>query len=287
MLKSILITGASSGIGKATAINLAKNNYKVFAGVRNDKDLKMLQTEKLDNLTPVILDVTKPDLIDAVHNQIVDFVGEQGLFALINNAGVNYVMPFELCEERELRKLMEVNVFGAIHLSQKFFSLLQKYKISTGQNSHIINIGSIGSVVGLPWQYIYHVSKFAIYGFTKSLRIELDKLGIKASCVLPGSVETPIFDKTASGIDSKFESLSSINKGYYKKSLENMSGLAVKFRAQALKPEKVGELICKMLEKQNPKVKNVIGLDARLMNFMELYLPSWLSIWIVKSLMVK
>jgi short-subunit dehydrogenase len=273
--QSILITGASSGIGRATAIYLAKNGYTVYTGVRKEKDAQSLAQENLPNLIPVILDVTKPEDIQRVYDQISKEVGEQGLFALINNAGINYAAPFEFSLESESRKIMEVNVFGAINMSQKFFGLLQQYKLNTGKNSHMINVGSIGSVVGLPWEYIYHVSKFAVYGFSKSLRIELDNLGIKVSCVMPGAINTDLFEKTVSDLGPSFKQ-AGINQQYYVKGMQKTLDVADQLKNQSLPPIAVAKVIDNILKKQNPRLKNLVGLDAKLMNFMELYLPeSW------------
>ncbi len=266
MQKNILITGASTGIGKTTAVEFAKNGYIVYAGVRNDKDALDLKNLNLANLIPIKIDVTNANDIATTVNYLSDVCKMEGLCALVNNAGVNYIAPFELSEDTKIRQLLEVNLFGMINLTRALIPLLQKFHQTQNQTAKIINIGSIGSKIGLPWEFSYHVSKFAVLGFSQSLRFELEHLGIKVCCVMPGSIQTLIFDKTIADIAKSQNNLSGANSDYYKRNLTNFDAAAERFKNYATKPEKVAEKIIKLVNTENPPLKKLVGLDAKIIN---------------------
>lgn len=185
---SVLITGASSGIGKACALHLDKIGFKVFAGVRKEKDRDALQEEASQRLKPIILDVVKEDtLTDALK----EIAGETGypLFGLVNNAGIGISGVLEATSTEEFRKMLEVNVLGLHAVTRTFLPLLRK---NTGR---IINIGSSAGFMATPGGGPYAASKFAVRALTDSLRLELTPLGMSVSLVAPGAVESAIWDK--------------------------------------------------------------------------------------------
>lgn len=186
--KSILITGASTGIGKACALHLDKMGFMVFAGVRKDKDKDTLNKEASDKLKPIILDVTKEEtIVDAV--EIISNEAEYPLFGLVNNAGIGISGVLEATPETELRKLLEVNVIGLHAVTRALLPLLRK---NTGR---IINIGSSSSFMAGPGVSSYAASKFAVRAISDSLRLELKPLGMFVSLVAPGAIESDIWDK--------------------------------------------------------------------------------------------
>lgn len=268
-MKNVLITGVSTGIGKTTAIEMAKNGYRVFAGVRQENDVKILENEKIQNLIPIILDVTKENDTNNTLTLLEKSCGENGLFALVNNAGINYIAPFEVSDEQKVRSLMEVNFFGLYNLTKKFIPLLQKFaKKNPNETAKIFNIGSIGSAIGLPWEFSYHASKFAVLGLSQSLRFELEHLGIKVTCIMPGGVKTEIFDKSIATAQHAKEELTGENQNFYAKNLEKMSSAASNFKNMAIPPKKVADVIMQLAKKRNPPLRKLVGLDAKIINFL-------------------
>lgn len=266
--KFILLTGASTGIGRATALELAKNGFTVFAGVRNEKDATAIKSENIDTLQPIILDVTKSDQIEQAFQTLTKTCGDDGLCALINNAGINYIAPFELSDEAKERQLMEVNVFGMINTTRKMIPLLQKYVKHDTAGAKIINIGSIGGAIGLPWEFSYHLSKFAVLGLSQSLRFELAPLGIKVTCVMPGGVKTLIFDKSISEGKKIEIPVGHQNYEYYKKNIDNFAAMAEKLSENTMPPEKLARKILNLVNSANPPLKLITGVDAKVINFL-------------------
>jgi NADP-dependent 3-hydroxy acid dehydrogenase YdfG len=123
--KFILLTGASSGVGNALTLELSSNGYTVFAGVRNERDKTLFANQQ--NIIPIILDVSKAENISSAFQFISDKTKQQGLYALINNAGINYLSAFELADENKERALFEVNLFGAMQLTRKMLPLLHQF----------------------------------------------------------------------------------------------------------------------------------------------------------------
>jgi short-subunit dehydrogenase len=187
--KSVLITGASTGIGKACALYLDNQGFMVFAGVRNQEDKKKLIKEGSDKLKPVILDVEKEDTIVDAYNMISNET-EYPLFGLVNNAGIGIGGVLEATPTEEIRKVMEVNVIGLHAVTKAFLPLL---RINSGR---IINIGSISSFVASPGAGTYAASKFAVRAISDSLRLELKPFGMFVSLVAPGPVESAIWKKS-------------------------------------------------------------------------------------------
>ena len=187
--RSVLITGTSTGIGKACALHLDKMGFKVFAGVRKDKDKDTLINEASEKLKPIILDVVKEDtIVDAVN--IISNETEYPLFGLVNNAGIGINGVLEAIPVTELRNLMEVNVIGLHAVTKAFLPLLRKNK------GRIINIGSISGFIASPGSSSYAASKFAVRAITDSLRIELKPFGMFVSLIAPGAIESSIWDKS-------------------------------------------------------------------------------------------
>jgi NAD(P)-dependent dehydrogenase (short-subunit alcohol dehydrogenase family) len=268
MTKNIIITGASTGIGRTTALTLAKAGYTVFAGVRNQQDVQSLQNENLATLRPVILDVTKKEEIERAVETLTVACGSEGLAALINNAGINYITPFELADEQKVRNLMEVNFFGMMILSRKLIPLLQKYGKKDPKGAKIINISSIGGAIGIPWEFSYHASKFAVVGMSQSMRFELEPLNIKVSCVMPGGVQTPFFKKSGEQTVATKANLDGENADYYNKNVSLMWDNAINFERFATAPEVVAKRIQRVIEQTTPPLKVIIGLDAKIINFL-------------------
>ncbi len=187
-MKSILITGASSGIGKATALHLDTLGYRVFAGVRREEDGTALRQEASERLSPVILDVADDASIAAAVQHIASETGGT-LDGLINNAGIGRSGVLEAIPIEEIRTLFDVNVIGVFAVTKAFIPMLLKAK------GRIINIGSSSGFMAFPGASAYAASKFAVHALSDSLRLELKLQGVHVILVAPGAIESRIWEK--------------------------------------------------------------------------------------------
>lgn len=251
----VLVTGASTGIGRACALHLCEKGFQVFAGVRTEKDAALLQQAAAGVLTPLMLDVTDEDLIHAAYQTLA---AQGGIYALINNAGVARLGPLEYLPVADVRLQMEVNVIGAVAVTQALLPLLRSGK------GRIVNIGSVSGLCALPFASAYAASKFALEAVSDSLRVELRPWNIPVSIVEPGNVETPIWEK---GLAAADEMLSAASQA---RAIENkkLYGPAIEFlrkRAQnprGVEAEKVAHVVAHALASRNPKARYVLGRDT-------------------------
>jgi NAD(P)-dependent dehydrogenase (short-subunit alcohol dehydrogenase family) len=257
--KHILITGTSSGIGLATALHLAQLGYQIHAGVRSEEDAATLRNAGHPNLSPLILDVVQPKRIDAAISEIAVRLNDSGLFALINNAGYNFNGPFEHHDQASARTLMEVNFFGLVNLSQAAIPLLRQYAQSTSRCSHLVNLGSIGSLIGFPWESFYHASKFAVLGLSESLHQELRPQRIAVSVVMPGGIRTPFLDKTVTSLKVAENTLPTEEaKHHYAASLRRMQNTVAMANRFGSKPDAVARVIERILAARDPRFAHIV-----------------------------
>jgi len=183
--KAVLITGASTGIGRATAEHLAAAGYFVYAGARKDADIEALN--KIDNIMAVRLDVTKQDQVDAVVKLIED--QGRGLWGLVNNAGVAVFAPLTESKQSDLEFIFDVNVFGVFRVTQAFIPMIVESK------GRIVNVSSISGIWSGPTAGMYSGSKHALEAMTDSLALELRDLGVHVTAVNPGPFASAGFAK--------------------------------------------------------------------------------------------
>ncbi len=184
MHQSILITGASSGIGEACAVHLAHKGFRVYAAARRAEKLRELEGLAGGRITPVALDVTD----DAAIEKAMARIAEDGatLFGLVNNAGVSVMGPVEDTPIDEWRRQYETNVFGVVRMTQAVLPQMRE-----AGRGRIVNIGSVAGRIATPFHGVYASSKHALEGLTDSLRREVEPFGLKASLVRPGFINTP------------------------------------------------------------------------------------------------
>jgi NADP-dependent 3-hydroxy acid dehydrogenase YdfG len=196
--QAIVITGASTGIGKATALHLDRLGFKVFAGVRKETDVQALKQEASNKLTPILLDVTDGNSIAAAVDTIARETGGE-LYGLVNNAGVSLNGPLELVPTSEIKQLMDVNVLGLLAVTQAFLPLLRQNK------GRIINISSGHGLLAVPDKSVYAASKFAVQAITDSLRVELRPFDVSVSSIVVGKVDTAVLGKIIADRDKMIE----------------------------------------------------------------------------------
>jgi len=273
--RAIIVTGASSGIGRQTALHLASIGWQVLAGVRRAEDGQALKTEdQTGRVTPIQLDVTDHNDLLALETTIAQ--ADLEISGLVNNAGHNYMTPFECSQPERLRAIMEVNLFGLAALTQAMLPHLRASAKVHGR-AHIINIGSIGSLVGVPWEPWYHASKFALLGLSESLQNETYDQGIRVCVVCPGGIRTPFIAKSEAEALSSLSSLSTEHQALYGRGIQVLvkaSGAVERFGTE---PQVVARNIANLLNSKNPPFRKLVGVDARIMAVIQHVLPRrWL-----------
>jgi NAD(P)-dependent dehydrogenase (short-subunit alcohol dehydrogenase family) len=270
---AVLVTGTSSGIGRATALHLDRMGYRVFAGIRRDSDAQGLRAAASTALTPLLLDVTRAEEVEAAMATVTAACGEAGLHALVNNAGQNLNGPYEHLDEAAARSLMEVNFFGLHRLSQACLPLLRQSAAQSGRTAKLIQIGSIGSKIGIPWEAFYHASKFALLGLSESIKTEVHGQGIRVSVVMPGGIRTPFIARTTAGSEVARAALSGPAAARYAAGMRRFDAVAGQVDRMGQPPEAVARRIAKLMAARNPPFRVLIGPDARIMDGLRRFLP--------------
>jgi short-subunit dehydrogenase len=272
--KFVLITGASSGIGRETALALDRAGYYIFAGVRRIEDGTSLQHLASPRLTPLILDVRSPEQISSAFLKVKEMTANRGLFALINNAGFNYNAAYEYTEEAKARALMDVNVFGVHALSVAMLPLLRVGAAASGTTAKLVNLGSIGSLVGIPWEAFYHASKFAVLGLSESIHSEVYAQNIRVSVVMPGGIKTAFIAKSKQGAEDARAGMPPEGLNLYGKGLAKMAEATNMVDRFGSSPELVALRIKDILAMHNPPFRALVGNDAKLLNALRAILPT-------------
>jgi NAD(P)-dependent dehydrogenase (short-subunit alcohol dehydrogenase family) len=255
---AVVVTGASTGIGRATALLLDAEGYRVFAGVRKEADARELSQAGSDRLTPLTIDVTEADQIESARQQVTGALGDQGLVGLVNNAGVGGGGPIEFMPLDELRRTLEVNLIGQVAVTQAFIPLIRKRK------GTIVFIASIGGRVASPFMSPYNTSKFAIEAVGESLRHELQPWGIDVAVVEPGSIDTEIWSKGSDQIQEAVERLPEDARRLYGRQIDRFGEVLNETASRGISPDKVAEVIHKAIASENPKHRYLVGTDAKI-----------------------
>ncbi len=252
--KTVVITGTSSGIGKACALYLDKMGFKVYAGVRKQVDGDNLKKEASDRLTPIILDVCNAESISTAVSIIKKETGGN-LFGLINNAGIGQGGPLEITPVSEIRKVMEINVIGLMAVTQAFLPMLRESK------GRIVNIGSSTSIIAFPGASVYAASKFAVRAFTDSLRVELKLFDMSAILVVPGHVETVMWNKEEEYKDTLHKTTAPEIAQKYAPIIKFGNKLTAE--TERIPANEVAEVIATSLTTKKPKRYYYVGKDSK------------------------
>lgn len=258
MTKVVVVTGASKGIGRATALHLATQGFSVFAGVRKLEDGSSLADEAKGKVTPILLDVTKQEQVTAAARQVEAIVGANGLAGLVNNAGVAVAAPLEYLPLAELRSQLEVNLVGQLGVTQSFLPLLRLAK------GRIINISSIGGKIAGPLLGAYHASKFALEAMTDSLRLELHPWGVEVISIEPGAVATPIWETSLGRADALASAYPAKAIEFYGKAIEKKRAEAQRNSQKGISPMRVAKVIEQALTTTRPQTRYLVGPDAQI-----------------------
>ena len=270
-LKSAVVTGASSGIGRASALTLDSRGWRVFAGVRRDADAQALRDLASERLTPLLLDVTSHESVAAAAKTIESMLGSSsgggGLDGLVNNAGVSLSGPLEFIPLDDLRQQLEVNVVGQIAVTQSLLGALRRGR------GRIVFIGSMGGYVSNPFQGPYSASKYALEALNDSLRRELAGWGIEVSIVQPGSIATEIWRKGTAQARDSLARLPDEGRTLYGAMGERMLEAVDQTIGRAIPPEKVADAVAHALTARRPRTRYRVGTDAKLVRALSWLLP--------------
>jgi NAD(P)-dependent dehydrogenase (short-subunit alcohol dehydrogenase family) len=254
-MKSVVITGASTGIGWATAKLLLDRGFRVFGSVRKAADAERLKREFGANFTPLLFDVTDEAAVLAAAREVRAALGGETLAGLVNNAGVAVVGPVLELAVDDFRRQMDVNVIGPIIATQAFGPLLGSDPSLNGPKGRIVMISSVAGKNGNPLMSAYSASKHAIEGLSESLRREMMLFGIDVIIVAPGAVKTPIWGK-AEEVD-----VSPYKNSPYFPALQGIRKFIKQLGENGLPPEKIAERIYEVLTSPNPRVRYQIAPD--------------------------
>lgn len=265
--RSVVVTGASTGIGRATALRLATDGWRVFAGVRNEADGERLVadsgTASSRPVEPLLLDVTDENGVEKAFHTVDDAVGTAGLAALVNNAGTALGGPIEYLPLDTWRDQFAVNVFGQIAVTKAALPLLRRYRTVDGsRHGRVVFIGSNSGRQAAPMLGPYSASKFAVEGLADSLRMELKGTGVSVVLIEPGAIKTPIWDKGRSLADQ-------LERDLPPEALERYRGLvdatrgAIDMQDEAgAPPEKAAAVVARALDAKRPLTRYQVGADA-------------------------
>ena len=263
MVPTALITGASTGIGRATVLRLAASGWTVLAGVRKTADGEALTDAGGTRVLPVELDVTDAAQIARAAERVGE-IAPGGLDALVNNAGSVVVGPLELLSLDDLRRQFDVNFFAHVAVTQALIPALRRAR------GRIVLISSVGGLVTTPYMGPYHASKYALEAAGNSLRMELARSHVQVALVEPGSVVTPIWEKHRDQVD--FDVPEELREQYghvpaaMAKALQNTA-------RRGIPPERVAQTIERALTSRRMRARYLVGRDAHVMVWASRLLP--------------
>jgi short-subunit dehydrogenase len=273
-MKYVLITGATAGIGKVTALDLATRGYRVFAAGRKKAALAELGKAHA-NITPIELDVTSPDQIGAAHRAILEQTGGYGIDVLVNNAGYATVGPLAELSDSDLRAQFETNVFGLMGVTRTFLN-----EMFERRSGRVINVSSVSGRVPAPLLGAYHASKYALEAMSDALRMELRPFGIRVVVVEPGTIRTEFASRTideaqrARVVRSRYEPIYGL-----------VGDIEKTFDRVAVGPETVVRAIRRAIEKKSPPARIVAPLRFMAVIYAVRLLPTWLVDCVMRSTM--
>ncbi|WP_375547971.1 SDR family oxidoreductase [Oceanicaulis alexandrii] len=263
--RSVLITGASTGIGYSSAKFLSDKGWRVYAGVRKAEDAARLSAELGDRVHPVICDVTDAVTIQSAAEQVRQDLKGQPLSGLVNNAGIAVAGPLLHLPPEEMTRQLDVNVTGQMRVTQAFAPLMGAEKGFTGEPGRIVNISSVAGFHAMPILTPYACSKFALEAFTEGLRREMMLYGIDVVAINPGPIKTPIWDK-AQELDPE-----QYGQTDFIKAIHRLLKFTLNSAENGLPPERVAQAIHAALTDKKPKLNTVVtptplqGLMLKLM----------------------
>ena len=248
----VLVTGASRGIGKATALHMATLGWDVLAGVRSDTDADRLRAEGGDRVEPIRLDVTSATDVDALTRHVVG-----GLDALVNNAGAPAEGPMEAIGLDELRAAFELNVIGQVAVAQ---AVLPQLRASAGR---VVFISSLNGRISTPLNGAYSATKFAVEAIADAMRIELRPWRVKVTVIEPGPIATDIWSGALERFDAMADGLHPHHRDLYRKNIAGTRRMMTILQKQAAPVDTVARVVAQALTSRRPKARYQVNVAGR------------------------
>ncbi len=275
--RSVVVTGASSGIGAACARYLDEKGFRVFATVRKQSDGDEIAALGSSRLEPLLLDVSDAKSIAAAAQTVDAGLKGRGLAGLVNNAGVSVDVPLECVDIGVLRHQLEVNAIGPVAVTQAFLPLLRRAR------GRVVNVSSVNGRVASPFSGPYCMSKFALEAFTDCLRQELAGWGMHVACVEPGAIDTVMWDKGRE--DDWSAEASKPELELYGEGYQAFRRFSERNAAGAISCDAVSRAIFHALSARRPRTRYLVGTDARLYGRLSQICPDRLVDWITRKVM--
>jgi NAD(P)-dependent dehydrogenase (short-subunit alcohol dehydrogenase family) len=251
-----LVTGASTGIGRACAVRLAGDGWRVFAGVRSDADGEEVRAAVSGTIVPLRLDVTDADEVARAASVVAEAVGAHGLHAVVNNAGIAIGGAVETTSLDDWRRVLEVNLLGQLAVTQATLDLVRAAR------GRYVFVGSANGRVSGPLLGPYAASKHALEAACESLRHELRPSGVTVTCVEPGAVRTPIWPKVRREVDDVAAAMGDAASARYAPMVDAVRRLADDAEAHGVTAERVAEVVASVLAARRPPARRLVGADA-------------------------
>lgn len=261
-MTTILVTGASTGIGFDSVRALSQKGYRVLATVRSENDVRRLQETFPKNVISLMIDLTDLTQIDQLPKILKERYQIERLDGLVNNAGVAQAGPFLEQDFQEIENTMRLNILSVMKLTQVLLPMLGAF-VGATYVGRIVNISSISGTGGAPFLAAYAASKHAIEGFSDALRKELMLFGIQVIVIGPGSIKTPIWNKSFTGVQQRYA------QSIYAKPFEKFMNIALNEAENALEVSTVSDLVVKSFEFSKPAFRYA-PIPRKLMNW---YIP--------------
>jgi NAD(P)-dependent dehydrogenase (short-subunit alcohol dehydrogenase family) len=262
MERTVVITGASSGIGQACATRLAGAGFVVYAGVRKPADGERLRQEGGARVVPLLIDVTDGASIRAAAERVRAELGGRGLDGLVNNAGIAVAGPVEYVAADVLRRQFDVNVFGQVAVIQAFLPLIRQ------AHGRVVNMGSVGGHIAMPFGGVLCATKSAFASLNDALRLELHPFGIDVVLIEPASIRTPAVDKTVGDADAAVAALPPEGAARYGAMLREFMRRAYERENSGSPPDVVAAAVEEALTARHPRARYAVGKGARLLTTM-------------------
>lgn len=257
MSKSVVITGTSTGIGRACAERLATEGWTVYAGVRKEADGVDLARAVAGDVRPVQLDVTDAGQIAALVARLHDELGGRGLDGLVNNAGVAQGGPIETVSDSDWRWHFDVNVFGLVNVTRELLPLV------LAARGRVVNIASIGGRAAMPMMAPYSAGKHAVEAISEALRFEVADQGVAVACVEPGEVQSAIWEKADEQLEQVVGTLPDDVLARYRRQIDMLYGFVADGAKRGIPAPRVADAVHHALSAPRPKHRYLVGPDAK------------------------
>lgn len=265
--QTVVITGASSGIGRASVARMSRAGWRVFATVRKKADSDSLRREFSDHVHPVLMDVEDEASIQAAAAEIETASSGRGLDGLVNVAGIGMVRPLEYATMADVRKIFDINFFGQLATMQAFLRLLRRHR------GRIVNITTVGVNLAIPFGGLLNASKSAFAKVSDTLRLEMHPFGVRVIAIEPGSINTPAVDKTLGDLEQVIANLPKEAQQQYGAMIRKMGQRGYAMEKNGSSPDVVAAAVFHALTSSRPRIRYRVGKHARLLSTLPRILP--------------